>query len=318
METSPFLLPDLQTLTAVLTSVLNGKRCKGGQVIVLDRQKNIYASSARSEIVMCRLPDGTELRLFCKYEVREKLAWSDVAYEAKVYRHVLEASAATTPRFYGAYTEASTGKTWLILEHLDNTVFMNGTTAQMCLAARWLGQFHAANEVCLEGPPLQFLKVYDVEYYLERVRRTLRYAGDLHEGLVWLPTLCLRFEEFARPLLAKRRTVTHGDFYWNNVLLLNGTVYVIDWEMAGIDQGEMDLARLTVGWLVETERKCELEYQKARWPGGAPADFERTMDAARLCLYFCTLGAQPDWPTNEGFLWYSKRLRSLGERLGLT
>jgi hypothetical protein len=53
-------------------------------------------------------------------------------------------------------------------------------------------------------------------------------------------------------------------------------------------------AILTGGWPAEIVQQCELEYRRACWPDGMPADFERPLDAARLYLHFLWLGSRPD------------------------
>src|SRR4051812_31391750 len=145
-------LPDLQTLTSGLTSVLRNHGSTYGQVTIVDRQPNIYATSSPSEVVTCRVDDGSELRLFCKYAAARRHNVyghrGGVEYEAEVYRHLLRPSQASTPTFYGAYKDISTSDTWLILENLDKSMRVGKTPepAAMSLAARWIGRFHGANK----------------------------------------------------------------------------------------------------------------------------------------------------------------------------
>src|SRR5947208_9976074 len=81
--------PDRKTLEAALTAMGGG-----GPVAVLLRRRNEYASTFPTEVVTCRLADGTERRLFCKYAAgrsqRDHGHRGDVAYEARVYRHLLQ------------------------------------------------------------------------------------------------------------------------------------------------------------------------------------------------------------------------------------
>jgi hypothetical protein len=74
---------------------------------------------------------------------------------------------------------------------------------------------------------------------------------------------------------------------------------------------------LTEEWPPETVHECEQEYQRARWPGRAPADFTRTLEAARVYLIFRWMGDQGDWTANSGSGPYLEQLRSVGERWGL-
>jgi hypothetical protein len=315
MPTSTTSVPDLTTLRAGLMHALDGAAMTGS-VNVLNRQANGYAGAGRSEILTCRFADGSVRRLFCKYEAKDSQVWSDVAYEAEVYRQVLQLCPGFAPTYFGSYHDAIQGKQWLVLEYFEGGTALDELSDPdgLRLAAEWLGRFHAAQEVHADDSRLRFLKRYDADYYLERARQALRCG----EGLgAWLSALCRRFETFAPAHLEERRTVVHGDFYPHNLLLAGETVCPIDWEMAGIDLGEADLVCLVDGWPEETEEQCVLAYRRARWPKGAPPDCAAALGAAQLCLFFYHLAACPDWTRDPQGQWYGRRLRGLGEKLGL-
>jgi Phosphotransferase enzyme family len=309
--------PALKTLIACLTSVLSGHE-GSNQVTVLERTPNSYASGCPSEIVRCGLADGNEIRLLCKYESTDGESTIDIGYEVEVYRRVVEQSGLSVPNFYGSYLDPD-GRRWLVLEYIAEGTLLSEMldSDAICAAARWLGKFHAAQDSRAGSAELQFLKVYDADYFIELSRRTLKFAGESEESFTWLPALCKKFAELSRSLIAKNSTVTHGDFYLHNLLWKGGCVYPLDWERAGVKPGEWDLACLTDGWNGHTERQCKLEYQRARWPGGPPADCEQTLGLGRLCLYFYNLGTEPGWASDREGLWYSRRLRRVGEEMGL-
>ena len=81
--------------------------------------------------------------------------------------------------------------------------------------------------------------------------------------------------------------------------------------------GELDLAALTVDWSEEIVQQCELEYQRARWPGGTPKGFEERLNVARLCENFRWLGPTPECTGDEGQAWRFERLYSTGQKMGL-
>lgn len=312
-------LPNLQTLTVGLASVLRSR------VTILDRQPNPYASTFPSEIVTCRVDGGSKLLLFCKYAAG---GHSDnvyghrggVAYEAAVYRHLLQPSQVSTPTLYGTYTDISTGDSWLVLEYLEKNLrlsMVTETAAPMSLAARWIGQFHRVGEERLSHVSMPFLIRYNAEYYLGWVRRTLQFAGHLRQRFPWLKTLCEQSEKFISLLSTSSLAVIHGEYYPKNILFRGGTVYPVDWESGAVAAGEIDLAALTENWGGQITRQCELEYQRVRWPEGAPADFGRKMHAARLYLHFRWLGDRPNWTAHPRNLHSFAELRSAGERLGL-
>jgi Phosphotransferase enzyme family len=313
--------PDLQVLTLGFTSVFRSNGYTDGQVTVLDREPNIYTSSFPSEVVTCRFDDGSELQLLCKYGAEHAQGhWGGIAYEAQVYRHVLQPLPISAPKFYGAYMDRTTRKMLLILEYLHNTERLSNPTepaAAMSLATRWLGQFHAANEARLSSTPMSFLKTYDAAYYLAAAQRMSIVAARGYRHFPWLTTLCKRFEECMASLLAPAPTIIHGEYVPENILVRDGIIYPVDWESAAIAVGEIDLAILTDRWPLEIVQQCVLEYRRTRWPQGAPADFERTFDAAQLYLHFLWLGYQPDSTTHQSYLWRFDPLRCAGERLGL-
>jgi hypothetical protein len=315
--------PDLQNLTAGLTSVFRSTGRIDTQVTIVEREPNIYASTFPSEIVTCLFDDGSKLRLFCKYEAGHFQSShghrGGIAYEASVYRHLLQPLGVSVSTFYGAYTDVMAADTWLILEYLENSISVKKLpgAAAMGLAARWIGQFHAVNEARLSGTPRPCLNTYDVEYYRGWARRTSLSAGPLHDRFPWLRTLCAGVERFAAPLLEAPPTVIHGEYYPHTVLLRGGRVYPVDWESAAIGAGEIDLASLTEDWPADIARQLERDYQQARWPAGAPAGFARTLAAARLYLHLRWLGDRPSWTTHESHLWRFEQLRAAGEQLGL-
>ena len=324
MQGSLEQFPDLETLTVGLTSVLRNNGSAVGQVSVLDRAHNLLASSFLSEIVTCRLDDGSALRLFCKYEgsyIRNGRGHrGGVAYEAAVHRHVLLPLLVSTPKYFGAYADMKAGISWLILEYLDRRVSVSESPQPTAIvqAARWIGRFHAANEARLSKAFISVSNRYYAEYYLGWARRTAMFAGPFHHRIPWLTTLCERFGELATCLLTPAPTIIHGEYYPKNILFSGGVIYPVDWESAVIAIGEIDLANHIEGWPPEIRRTCELEYQQSRWPKGPPADFTRTLEAARVYLHFRWLGNGPEWTTHESDQWGFEPLRSAAERLGLT
>jgi aminoglycoside phosphotransferase (APT) family kinase protein len=222
----------------------------------------------------------------------------------------------STPALYGMFADTTSDQIWLILEYLDESmrVKKSDDPAAMALAARWIGEFHAASQLLLQRTATPFLKPYDAEYYLGWAQRTLQYADRLRWRLPWLTRLCERFDKVATTLLAVTPTVIHGEYYPKNILYRDGKVHPVDWESATIAAGEIDLASLTEGWADEVAHGCKLQYQTARWPDGSPGDFERTLCAAQIYLHFRWLGdlsaaAVTDWRIDQ--------LHSAGRRFGV-
>lgn len=323
MHTSLIQLPNMQTLTHSFKAIFNDHKSPEDQVTILARERNPRTSTYPSEVVTCQLADGSELRLLCKYAAgHNHNAYGHrggVTYEAEVYCHMLQPLPVSTPTFYGAHKDATTDEAWLILEYFDKCFRVRDSRdlSVMQAAARWLGRFHRANASHLSTASLPFLNRHDAEYYLGWAERTSLFAGDLHQRFPWLATLCKRFEKIVVTLLEPPAIIIHGEYYPNNILFCQGTIYPVDWEAAAVAIGEIDLASLTEGWSPKFERECKVEYQLARWPEGPPADFERKLEAAQLYWLFRWLGDQPGRTTREKELRRFERLRIMGERLGL-
>src|SRR5258708_34428415 len=119
MDSAVSDFPDLTALTAGLTGLFCNEARAGQGVTVLNRQPAPTASTFPSEIITCQIGGGPELRLYCKYAIGDNHSKLDnrqgPAYEAAVYRHVLQPIQATTPSCHGAHTNRATAETWLIL-----------------------------------------------------------------------------------------------------------------------------------------------------------------------------------------------------------
>jgi hypothetical protein len=313
-QTSVF--PGLRALASGLASVFGR-----GRVKLIGREPNAYASYYPSEIVNCQLEDGSELKLLVKYAVapnqKDRGHRIGLEYEAEVYRQVLEPLKVSAPKLYGTYTDKATGRTWLVLEYLDEAAHAHRGDVQavaMVLAARWIGQFHVASSA-LPTARILSLNRYTQRYYLEWAWQTLAFDG--HQQKRWLSALCRRYKEAVRLLVEQPLAIIHGDYYADNVLFRRGVIHPYDWERAALAVGEIDLASLTNGWHEELVGECEVEYQQARWPDGPPAEFNCTLDSARLYLLFRLLGEAPGWPDQETRQWRFEQLRSVGERLEL-
>jgi hypothetical protein len=350
MGTSLIQLPDLQTLTHSLNAIFHDHNSSADQhpvphpsgppeegiseraaprgqlrlVTILDREPNPRTSTFPSEVVTCRLADGRQLRLLCKYAAGHNHNTyghrGGIAYEAEVYRQVLGPLPVSTPTFYGAHTDATTGEPWFILEYLDQSLRIKDShdLTLMHAAARWLGQFHRANASLLSPDSMPFLKRHDAEYYFGWAARTARFAGHLHQRFPWLAALCQRFEAVVDILLEPPAIIIHGEYYPGNVLFCEGTIYPVDWESTAVAISEIDLASLIEGWPAETARVCKVEYQAARWPEGPPPpDFERKLEAVQFYWHFRWLGDRPAWTHQEKALKRFEGLQVLGERFGL-
>ena len=331
LKTPSSLLPDGEALTACLTSAFNGDDSCGHAVRILDRKLPEMMSTFPNEVVTCQLADGSKGRVFIKYEAdRSHDSFGHrggVAYEAEVYRRLLQPLPDFYPKCLGAPTDPNTGKTWLVLQYVSSAVRVSDlvykrATRQpraMAESARWIGKFHARHEERVCEPEFSFLKRYNAEYYRGWAIRTFEFAAPIRKRFPWLDKLCQAGDEWFAPLLTAPPTLIHGEFYSKTVLIRGQKLFMVDWESAAVAPGEIDVATLTEGkhWRGQIAHQCEREYQRARWPKCTPANFSRTLEAAKIYLHFRWLGERPDWTLREKTLWRYDHLQAAARRSGL-
>ncbi len=321
-------LPDGETLRRVLTVVLNRSGSARGRLIELRRQRLEYGATFHCEILRTRFEDGSRLALLSKYARRDGSHShghrGGVAYEAEVYRRVLHPCGGSTPAFYGSYTESATGSTWLFLEYVNRSMLVDmyvdkgDGLAAMKKAVGWIARFHAAQQARLKSDRKLNLTRYDANYYVGWAQRTAEFSGHWHRRFPWLARRCRQLEQELPALAARPQTVIHGEYYPHNILLQRGVVRPVDWETAAVGTGEIDLATITEDWPREISREFEQEYQRARWPQGAPGDFERTLDLARAYMQLRWLGDDPKSTKRKSSKrWHFQQISVISKRLGL-
>jgi len=119
-------------------------------------------------------------------------------------------------------------------------------------------------------------------------------------------------------------TFIHGEFYASNVLVHETEgkprVCPVDWEMAAVGPGLVDLAALTAGgWNAEEKKALALAYHAALvprdgWPP-APEEFLRALDHCRLHLAVQWLGWASGWspPPEHTQDWLGEALSLAGK-----
>lgn len=313
-------MPTRETLTRFLSPLLCGPATPESGLLVIHRQR-LTQGTAPKEVVTCRLWDGTELRVLCKYSDEERVPKPEhrrgVAYEAVVYRDVLPYTCGRTPDFYGLVEHGNADADCLVLEYVEGGVRVSVSDDQraMPLAARWSGRFHAASEA-LGVHPHTGVTVYNRDDYLKWSDRARRFLEARSECPRWVGHACEKYADLVAELLAPPLTLVHGEFYPKNLLIRGGVVCPVDWESTAIAAGEIDLACLTEFWKDGVVRACEAEYVRARWPGGVPANFARRLDVARLYWNFRWLGDSPGFLSGGALLRQLEELRAVAVRLG--
>ncbi|MGH2729137.1 MAG: phosphotransferase [Actinomycetota bacterium] len=313
-------LPGVEDLRVALATVLAADHVSA--VSIIERSNAFFSGTFPNEVIRCRVDKGPELSLFCKYShgygANSYGHRGSVEYEAIVYEHVLQPlDFKGIARFYGAYREPG-GAIWLVTECVTDFLPLTWLydPRPFQAAAKWIGGFHSSCERVVPEASAKLTK-YNAEYFLGWVERTLSFGGHWQRRFPWLTYLCRRFEDVLPLLLDDSTTVIHGEFYGKNVLQRQEQIFAVDWESAAVGTGEIDLAAITEGWPDEWRPGTEEAYKSGRWPEGAPAEFSRRLDAARMYLHLRWLGDRPEWTCHPNSKWRFQQIHHHGERLGL-
>ncbi len=331
----------------VRTALETGLRARFGaavRVVKLERVPYRYATSSPLDELEVELSDGTALRLLLKDVSPSRLLGAagdvkpafvrDPLREIATYRLLLGDEDLGTPVCYGSHADPATGRYWLFLERVDGQeLYQIGDLRTWRRVAEWLAAFHtrfAAEADRLAAAHGHLLR-YDERYYTRwaaRARRHLDAAGIPRQTARSLARVLDAYPRVVERLLTFPTTLIHGEFYASNVLLQpqpgGWRVCAVDWEMAAVGPGLVDLAALTSGGgLSEADRTLlSAAYHQALprssgWPRDSD-EFLRVLDCCRLHLALQWLGWAPGWtpPREHAQDWAGEALR-LGTGLGL-
>jgi Ser/Thr protein kinase RdoA (MazF antagonist) len=266
----------------------------GRSVAGVERSPSAYATSCPLENVAVVLDDRSSLHLILKDLDPSRLTERarrarpefliDPSRETSVYEKILVPRGAG-PTVYGLGHGGPDGP-WLLLQKAPGVeLYQIGELDAWMAAAAWLARFHDSFS---SGPPAAAgsLVRHTADFHrlwLERARRFFRDepppSRHGRDGLEWIAS---RFDRVIERLQAWPGTVIHGDFSASNVLAWPGAsswqACPIDWEMAGIGPGILDLAALTSGnWNDDARRRIVGGYVDAR--GGRAASLDETLEA---------------------------------------
>jgi phosphotransferase family enzyme len=330
MRNLSFQFPDADTIRNSLVSGLSDIRGKALRVTIKERRAPLCDSTASCEVVVCEVEGQSQQEFFFKYGGQSNSshgARGGLDYETKVYSNILSRLDISTPKLYGSRVDAL-DLNWLIIEYLGDSLLLSEVPwskvgdefprhAAMNLAASWLGRFHSMCEAINLDEHFSFINIYNSDYYVGWVRRTKDFAGRLDRPYRWVNTVCSEFEKRIPVLLNGSRTVVHGEFSPNNILVRNDTIFPVDWESAAIARGEIDVASAVEGWNKKIAHQFVDCYKASRWPDGVPDDFETVLNLARVYWSLRWLGERLDWTLHEGSRRQFQRLLKDSKRAGL-
>jgi hypothetical protein len=257
------------------------------------RERFAYETSWPIEAIALARPDGTELSLLLKrYETTTRPAgpgWlRDSRREASVYE-MLRARGIDAPKCFGA------GDDWLLLERLAGVPLSEvGEIGSWMAAARFAAVVHGAYAAA--PPAAATLLVRDEGFFKFWFDRALAHGVPV-DGL--RSALGKAIDRLARLPV----TLIHGELYPLNLVVDHERVVAVDWEMAGLGPGVIDLASLLCGWPEQAQAEIAGAY------GTVDA---RDLAAAQLVLALQWLGWDTAWnpPLEHRHDWLAEARRA--------
>lgn len=341
--------PAVDEAQAALEAALNEFFGVPRRIAALERRPSLFRSSFTLEEWDVHLESGETLHLVLKDLSRGALL--EAAQQAKphflrdpqrelcVYRTILAGGHLGTAVCYGAVSDRRLGRYWLFLERVPGVeLYQVGEFAVWQQAARWLARMHAQQ---LSPACAEHLLRYDGDFYHMWLHRAQVFTEanptTSAAAASGLRRIAERYNQIVDHLISLPTTFIHGEFYASNVLVVrpvNGSdgqvrVCPVDWEMAAIGPGLMDLAAFTAGhWSGEEQDMLAEAYyaalperdageRSAAWPPEWQS-FQFALDCCRLHIALQWLGWSPRWspPAEHEHDWLGEALR-LADRLGL-
>lgn len=336
--------PNTAEVREVLEQILIPQHAPGLSIVGVERHASAYRSSFPLDEIRVAFDDGTSLDLIFKDLNRQAVselvrhAKPEFLYnplrEIETYRSLLGDQQLGTARFYGAVVDSAMERHWLFLEKVPgDELYKIGEFSTWEYVARWLAKMHQrfATPIRMKtlstGPWLR----YDADFYRLWMRRaqalsTRTAASRLPEDGRNIARLATRYAAVVERLAALPATFLHGEFYASNVLIGPAAtglrVCPIDWEMAAVGPGLIDLAALVSGHWTESERTAlALAYHAGLTDDGGTAPsqdvFLNALDDCRLHLAVQWLGWSDNWspPAEHRQDWLGEALH-LAEKVG--
>ena len=316
------------------------KQCAGRQVTEVRRRPSEYRSSFPLEELEVCFADGGHLALIFKDlspralpldAERVKPAFLfDPLREVEVYRSILEPTQCWGPKLYGAIADPLVGRYWLLLEDVPGVeLYQVGDLESWQMVVGWLAEMHRRlTTIAVQRADDTHLLRYDAEYFRRWPLRAAHFVGPSLSGdrAIRFERLLAGYDRVVERLIKLPATFIHGEFYASNVLLQPAMkaprVWAVDWEMAGIGPGLIDLAAIMAGdWTAEQRRTLALTYYAAIGSELGDISVNAFLDALRYCRLHTAmqwLGWAPDWspPVAHAHNWLAESLE-IAEELPL-
>lgn len=311
----------------------------GAEVVrIVERGPYEYATSHPLEELVVEVDDSVLLRVILKdLSHRRLLAEASHAKPRFLYEprraidaHRVLAAELLGPRCYAAVVDPARDRYWFAMEKVPGVeLWQVGEMAVWEEVARWLARFHArfstrVEEVWAGNPHLLEYGPAAYRFWALRARRAVESSGDPRSRS--LVRMLRGYDRVVDALLELPSTFLHGEFFPSNILVTNRPgdwrVCPVDWEMAAVGPGALDLAALCSGWHDDERAQLVSAYHDAAQTAGTASggwrDLALEVDRLTLHLALQWLGWADEWqaPPQHAHDWLGEAI-DVAERLGL-
>ncbi|MGD8809979.1 MAG: aminoglycoside phosphotransferase family protein [Gammaproteobacteria bacterium] len=264
-------------------------------VVSLTRQRSPYATVFPAEIITVQLDDASRVSLFAKYIGSEQAEHPDKACrdrEPRVYRELFAGADLPVVQCFSAAWDEASQRYELLLEHIDGWNLKYHELTHWYAAAVNLARlqnFFAHDAERLKG--CSYLLQLNEAYFHQWADRALTTVSQLSPKLEHpLRAVVSGYSSVAALLAEQPPTLVHNDLSPKNVLAdLSAEpprIRFIDWEMAGVGCGLLDLVHLKYGLEPAADDAMIQAYrgalETAAWLPKQPEAFDRLLAACEL------------------------------------
>jgi hypothetical protein len=276
-------------------------RAAGHPVRVRDLQSkpSPFATLFPAEVLTLSLAGGGEVSLFLKHLGPEEADNPDKHRrdrEVRVYEELLAGAELPVPRYHGSAWNEATGRLEVFLEYVDDWSLRYQPLEHWHTAARRLAALHAHFAARAEELlACDFLLRLDASYLHAWAGRALTTISELYpDSAAGLEAVVRGCDKAAGVLDSQPLTLVHNDLAPKNVLadrsVSPARICFVDWELAGVGCGLLDLVHLKYGLPAEDDQGfCAAYYAELARTGSLPADLREQSAVLAACELHKTL-----------------------------
>ncbi|MBI2953241.1 MAG: phosphotransferase [Chloroflexi bacterium] len=243
-------------MRALVEQMLDKRLGRRVKITSLERNPSPFATLFPTEVLSITLESGERTSIFLKHLGPEESDHPEKQRrdrEVCVYEELLSNDDLPVVRYYGSRWNEGTNRREVFLEHIDDWSLEYQELDHWFTAARRLAHLHAYFAARAEKlATCDFLLHFDAAYLYEWAHRALMVvAGQSSELAGKLEGVVGRYDRVVETISQQPLTLVHNDPSPKNVIADRSStparICFVDWEMAGVGCGLLDLVHLKYG-----------------------------------------------------------------------